>query len=217
VELVANTEIEIVADAFDIDGLIEQVEFFVNGVSIGTVIGAPYIIPFFLPSPGDYVLTAVATDNTGNSDISAAVTITSATVIGIAPTISITAPDNGADFFPGEDIEIIADAFDEDGLIEEVEFFVNGVSIGSASAFPYSVGYLLGSPGDYNITAIATDNTGNSAISLTVTVTSIGAGGGIGEVILTAGASPITGAEVIVTGAEILKFPELSVAIAVRV
>ncbi len=174
-----NTEITITANAADSDGLIAQVEFFVNDVSIGADTSTPYTANFTVPSPGSYAITAVATDNSGNATTSATVTITSATVgggTGTLPTVSITTPLNGAILFSGTNIFITADAFDSDGLIEKVEFFVNGSLVGASFSIPFFDPYVLSSPGTYIFTAVATDDDGNTTTSSAVSVTSISSG-----------------------------------------
>ena len=43
----------------------EQVEFFVNGVSIGADVSAPYEIEASFPDSGTYLIEAVSTNNAG--------------------------------------------------------------------------------------------------------------------------------------------------------
>jgi hypothetical protein len=66
------------ANAFDADGngTIEKVEFFANGVKLGEVGDAPYVLTVNLVSRGSYILTVTATDNTGMSTTSSPVVVT---------------------------------------------------------------------------------------------------------------------------------------------
>ena len=57
-------------NAFDSNGSITGVEFFVDGVSVGSDATAPYTLSWTPPSYDDYVLSATATDNDGNSNTS---------------------------------------------------------------------------------------------------------------------------------------------------
>ncbi|MFC4723562.1 polysaccharide lyase family 7 protein [Geojedonia litorea] len=87
-----------------------------------------------------------------------------------APTVAITAPSNGASFNDGDNVTIAANASDSDGTISQVEFFVNGSSVGVDTSSPYSVNWSIG-VGSYAITAVATDNQAASTTSSTVNVT----------------------------------------------
>ena len=87
-----------------------------------------------------------------------------------SPVVSITAPTDGAIFDQGQTISISADASDSDGSIQQVEFFVNGNSIGIDSVAPYSVMWQVVS-GNSVITAIATDNELATTTSSNVGVT----------------------------------------------
>ncbi len=57
--------ITITADASDSNGIITQVEFFIDNISIGTDVGEPYSIDWTIPVNGNYKIKAVATDNDG--------------------------------------------------------------------------------------------------------------------------------------------------------
>lgn len=59
------------ADASDSDGNIAKVEFFLNGISVGADTTAPYSVNWEAQQ-GSHMLTAVATDNTNMTAISAA-------------------------------------------------------------------------------------------------------------------------------------------------
>ena len=157
------------ADASDADGLITDVEFFINGVSIGSAAIFPFSLNFILPSPGSYSLTATATDNAGNLGFSQAVNFS--VVLGSPPVISISSPSSGNNFIPGAELILNAAANDPDGLITLVEFFVNDVSVGTASAAPFQVNFSLPSSGVYFIRSEATDNAGNVSASSSVVVT----------------------------------------------
>ncbi len=88
----------------------------------------------------------------------------------IAPTISINAPDNNSEFFVGTEISISAEASDLDGSIQQVEFFEGSNSIGTISSSPYNINWTSLDVGSYSITAIATDNDGNSTTSNAITI-----------------------------------------------
>lgn len=161
--------LDIRADASDSDGLVDDVEFFVNGVSVGTANIFPFSTNFTLPSPGNYILTATVTDNAGNVGFSQAVNFS--VVVGNPPVISISSPSSGNTFIPGAELILNAAANDSDGLIAQVEFFVNDVSVGTTTTAPFQVNFSLPSSGVYFIRSEATDNAGNVTASSSVVVT----------------------------------------------
>ncbi|WP_296620778.1 Ig-like domain-containing protein [Marivirga sp.] len=91
-----------------------------------------------------------------------------------APSVSITNPANGSSFTTGSEISIEAGAADSDGTIAQVEFFVNGGSIGIDTAEPYAANWSV-AEGTQTITASATDNEG--AISTSVEISISGTSG----------------------------------------
>ncbi len=87
-----------------------------------------------------------------------------------APSISITAPANNSTFSIGTPVVIEADATDE-GFIAQVEFFVDGISIGIDESAPYTADYTGLVAASHVITAKATDNEGLFTTSLPVNFT----------------------------------------------
>jgi len=98
-------------------------------------------------------------------------TIIKSGITGSPPSVSITAPSNGSNYTSPQAINIQASAFDSDGSVTEVRFFVNGVSIGVDNQAPYSINYALPANGTYNIMAVAEDNHNNTTQSSIVLVT----------------------------------------------
>ncbi len=162
--------VNITATASDVaPGTVTQVEFFVNGVSVGVDNTDPYAATYVATS-GTKNITAVATDNGGATTTSSIVTITVGT--NTAPLVNITAPANGTLVIGGAAVQIDANASDPGGAVAQVEFFVNGVSVGVDNTSPYSVSWTSGAPfGTRLLTAVATDNFGSSTTSATVSIT----------------------------------------------
>jgi ELWxxDGT repeat protein len=162
-----NTEtITFSADAND-DGSVSKVEFFATGNSIGIDTTAPFAISVTLAA-GPYSITAKATDNLGATATSAAINIT-VQVPNTPPTVSLTAPPEGARFLTTDTITFSATASD-DGSVSKVEFFANGNLIGTDTTAPYSISTTL-EAGGYSITAKATDNMNTTATSASITIT----------------------------------------------
>lgn len=100
----------------------------------------------------------------------------------VYPQVAITAPIAGTTVIEGDAIAIAASASDTDGAVAEVEFFVDGASIGSVEAEPFSISWQSAGIGLHTLTAIAVDDRGAHTTSspITVNVGSSGGGGGGG-------------------------------------
>jgi RHS repeat-associated protein len=105
-----------------------------------------------------YSFTAIATDNSGATTTSAAVSVR----VNAAPTVSITAPAS---------IAISAAAADTDGTIVSVAFYQNGSLITTLTAPPYSITWTGVPQGSYSLTAVASDDLGATTTSAPVSIT----------------------------------------------
>ncbi len=86
------------------------------------------------------------------------------------PTVSITAPSNGASFPSGANITVSANATD-DVSVARVEFRRGATSLGIDTSAPYSVVWNSATAGSHTLTAIATDGANASTTSAPVTIT----------------------------------------------
>jgi subtilisin family serine protease len=166
----APATIAIAAAASDSDDGIQQVAFYANGALIGTDANSPYSVPWTNVGGGVYSLTAVATDNTGATSASPAVSITVA-ASNTTPSVTLTSPADGATFTAPATIAVAADASDTDGSVASVAFYANGVLIGTATSSPFSIAWSNVPSGAYTVTAVAIDNLGASATSPGVSIT----------------------------------------------
>lgn len=174
-----NAATTITADASPSTGTstvitVTSVQFFANGVSIGTDTTAPFSMPWTPGTAGTYSLTAVVTDSSSSTKTSAAVSV-DAVDLGRAPVVSLTSPPSGSELIVGFATPLTATASDPDGNVVSVQFIANGSVVGTATTFPFGVTWTPTSPGTYSLTAKATDNTGNITTSTPVSVT-VGAG-----------------------------------------
>lgn len=87
------------------------------------------------------------------------------------PTVSLTAPANGASYAAGSNIAVAANAADSDGSISKVEFFRGTASLGVDTSAPYSVTWNNATAGSHTFKAVATDNGSASTTSATVSIT----------------------------------------------
>jgi hypothetical protein len=91
----------------------------------------------------------------------------------VPPVVRITRPRNGMTFAAPANIGIFAETFDRDGKIKTVEFYEGTNKIGdalsptniSSALYPYYFMWMDVSAGDYILTAVATDNSGESTKS----------------------------------------------------
>ena len=162
--------IAITATANDSDGSISKVEFFQGMAKLSETTVSPYNFTWIGAAAGNYILTVVATDNNGASTTSAPVDIR-VNAPNIPPTVSLTAPENGATFNAGSMVAITAIASDNDGSVSKVEFFQGAVKLGEATTSPYSYAWINVPVGSYALTAVATDNLGATVISTMINIT----------------------------------------------
>lgn len=155
---------------------VANVQFKVDGANTGAAIAvAPYAYSLDTTalSAGNHVITAVATDSSGNSATSAAVAVkvNNGTPDTTPPTVSMTAPGNGATV--SSTITISANATDNVS-VASVQFQVDSANAGAVvvvAPYTYSWDTTKTSNGAHTLRAIAKDGAGNSATSASVTVT----------------------------------------------
>ncbi|MBB5351435.1 hypothetical protein HNR46_001671 [Haloferula luteola] len=87
------------------------------------------------------------------------------------PEVAVTSPLEGDRYLLGETIALTASASDADGTITKVDFFDNGVLVGSDNAEPFEFSYTNAPLGGlHRLTAVATDNLGETSLSGEVVV-----------------------------------------------
>jgi hypothetical protein len=166
----APATVPISATASDTDGSVKLVEFFQGTTKLGEDTTAPYSFSWTNVAAGNYSLTARATDNIGATTTSAAIAIT-VTGPNAPPSVSITAPADGATFTAPATITINANATDTGGSVTLVEFFQGSTKLGEDATASYSFSWQNVPAGSYVLTARATDNTGATTTSAPVGVT----------------------------------------------
>lgn len=163
----APTNLILSATASDADGSVTKVEFFSNGsTKIGEDASSPYSITWTNVTPGPHVLTARGTDNFGITGDSLPVTV----VIRGAPAVSITAPTNGATFYPPSAVPISVSASDPDGIVTVLELFQNGVLLAATNKPALSWSWNAPTATNHTLTARATDDRGLMTTSAPVSI-----------------------------------------------
>ena len=143
---------------------ITRVEFFQGSTLLATSTSAPYGFSWNAPN-GPITLTARAYDGEGNTGTASV----SFTVDNQAPTVAITSPAEGGTV--SGTVQVTASATDNVG-VSRVDFYANGVSIGTRTSAPYTVSWnTTGLTGTQRLRAMALDTAGNSMYSAFVNVT----------------------------------------------
>jgi RHS repeat-associated protein len=160
------------ATAPEANDTVAKVDFFANGVLIGTDTTKAYSFAWTNPNPGTYTLTAVATDGQGAQTTSAARTIT-VNAANLPPTVTLKSPANNAVLAQTASITVLAGAAapEDNDTVARVDFYANGTLIGSDATKAYSIVWANPNPGTYTLTAIATDGQGAQTTSAARTVT----------------------------------------------
>ena len=123
-----------------------------------------------------------------------------------APSVNITQPTESQFFNPNTNINITANAADNDGSISKVDFYAGSNLLGSATASPYSFTWNNVAAGNYSLTAVATDDLGAVTTSVPVNITvNVSSGVIAGTVTQLNGTTPVGGASVrILSGATLV-------------
>jgi hypothetical protein len=163
--------VNVTASASDNVGVV-SVQFMLDATNLGSpVISAPYTVSWNTTSAtnGSHTISAVALDGAGNVGTSAGVVVTVSNT-AVAPTISLTAPTNGANL--SGIINITANASAQSG-IANVQFTLDGANLGTPVATaPYTLAWATTGAGNgsHSLSAVATNSLGNSASASPVTV-----------------------------------------------
>src|SRR5665213_414004 len=172
--------------------LATNMEFFAgtNDLGKGVQLGGPMFAQNFLltwtnPPPGDYALTAVVTGYGGNAIIPVPVNVT--IMQGLPPNhppvVNIIDPKSGDVFYTPTNVQILAQAVDQDGFITNVEFFAGTADLGKGlpvvldppgmngvTGLVYLLNWQNVPANKYLLTAVTTDNGGLSTTSAPVNI-----------------------------------------------
>ncbi len=171
--------ITITANAQDEDGDLDRVEFWLGERKLGQVSKAPFNFMYVADQIGELTLAAKAIDKTGlTATDSVKVLVEEAMIVPQPPVIALTSPRDGQTVFIGKVMTLGAEATDVNDDLTNVEFFVSGVSVGSASEMPFVASWTPVTEGAFIITAIATDAEGHKTTAASVTVQAQEAGNG---------------------------------------
>ncbi|HEY7118821.1 MAG TPA: Ig-like domain-containing protein [Tepidisphaeraceae bacterium] len=168
-----NGTIPVNANASDDVGVV-GVQFKLDGNNLGAEdTTAPYSVNWATTgaSNANHTLTAVARDAAGHSTLSVVVNVTVNNPDTTFPTVSLTAPANGATV--SNSLTLSANASDNVGVVG-VQFLLDGNAIGNEdTTSPYSITWdsTSASNGIHTLSARARDAAGNITTSATRSVT----------------------------------------------
>jgi len=159
------------ASAADADGTMAKVEFYQGATKLGEVVASPFSFAVNGVAAGSYSFSARAVDNLGATTASAPIGVTVTAPANQPPTVSLTAPLDGASFTAPAVVTLAAVASDPDGTVARVEFYQGGTKIGEDAVAPYQFTTASLAAGSYAFSARAYDNLGAAASSPSVSVT----------------------------------------------
>lgn len=162
-----HADVSISASASASGTNVARVEFFANGSKLGQDTSSPYTFTWQHVLEGVFQLTARATDARGLTATSAVVTIT---VTNLPPQVTLTSPVDGATFVVPANVTLVAAPSDPDDEVAKVEFFSGATKLGEATAGPYSITWSNVAVGNYQLTAVVTDDDAGTATSPAVSV-----------------------------------------------
>lgn len=162
---------------------VKQVEFFIDGALAATDKVAPFGFLMTAPAVGAHTLVARVTDS---ADVTTDATVAFETTAPYSqlPSVALQIPASGSSMTIGSVLYMAASATDLDGGIQNVSFYLDGNLVATDSSVPYSAVTLPNNPGVATVTAVARDNSGNTA-SATATVNVLGTAQSVPSVLLT--------------------------------
>jgi len=177
--VIVNTPVTFSATGSAPNGNIASVAFAVDGAVVATLTKYPYQYTYTFANLGTYNVSATVTDNVGDTYTPPSPTVV---IVGIEPppTVNITTPTTGGILTTGASVTVSANASSLSGTIAQVQFFENGISIGTATTPPYTESFTPLSAGIYTFTAIATDGAGETTTTSPVIVEVFPATSGLG-------------------------------------
>ena len=165
--------VNVTANASDSGSGMARVDFLLDGAVTSSDNAAPYAWSWNSASttPGSHTLSARAYDVAGNSAPASNVVVTVVAPDTTAPTVSITAPVNGAAV--SGTVSVTASASDTGSGVARVEFYLDSVLTNTDTTSPYSWSWdtTTATAGAHTLSAKAYDVAGNSAPSTNVSVT----------------------------------------------
>ncbi len=155
-------DIDFTVSANSPNGPIESVKFFINGSLFGTDTLQPYKFSWNSVPAGDHTVYAIASDINGTTSQSNDYNIF--VKANTPPSIEFYYPNQGQEFSPGETVRIYVSSHDNDGQVEMIELYANGLLI-ETLIDENEYDWEGVTSGNYTLTAVAYDDNGASTSS----------------------------------------------------
>lgn len=156
--------------ASDPDGAVTKVELFRGTTKVGETVAPPYQFEFSQVQAGEYSFVARATDDRGAATDSDALSVV-VTSTNAAPLVAVTSPAPDAVFSAPVSLDLAAAVADPDGSVVTVQFFAGDVRLGEDADAPFVLTWPDVPPGNYEVWARATDNSGGATDSARIAFT----------------------------------------------
>ncbi|MCZ7636595.1 MAG: Ig-like domain-containing protein [Verrucomicrobia bacterium] len=159
-----GSTVELRAEVRDEDGIVTRVRFLSANEELGELLVPPYVLNWQPAAPGEYLISAIATDNLGVSTRTAPARL----IVNAPPTISLSDPNAGGPLVSPASFILEAEAHDPEGAIGEVEFRYlphreAPVRLGVVSTAPYRWELVDFMGTDGHVEAVVRDDYGASA------------------------------------------------------
>lgn len=167
-----GSELAVVVQASHPSGLINKVEVFANGERLGEATRSgenEYKLELAKIQRALYSIVAIVTDASGVTTTSTTINVT----VTKPPVVTIVKPSEGASFPSLYNINVTARAIATDGSIRKVDFYSNGILIGTANDVgteQFMITWRQLPDGVHSLTAVATDELGASSKSESVKI-----------------------------------------------
>ena len=164
----AGSSIALSATASDSDGAVSRVEFYANATRVGEALAPAFNAIWSNLPTGQYALSAVAIDDSGEATVSVPVFLT--VITNAVPRVAITNPPDGAELHAGANLILTAAASDTNGAVVRVEFYAGNAKLGESLGPVFSTSWSNVPLGAHTLTALAFDNSGAWRVSPPVNI-----------------------------------------------
>ena len=163
--ILTGTTVNLTATATD-NISVSQVEFFVDGVSVGVDFSSPYAATY-VATAGTHTVVAKSKDSDCVVTTSSSATFTAAS--NANPTVTVSAPASAIASSTNNlaSVTFTASPVDNDGVssISQVQFFVGTTLVGTVTSAPWTVNYNASIGNGQLVKAVVTDNLGLTGTS----------------------------------------------------
>lgn len=163
----------------DWDSLARQQTIDILDASSGSLLDSQIMSGF---SNGQYLVwrltghVSIRVTRTGGPNAALSAIFFDPALTGTPPTIHLTSPDPTTSVTAPATVTVAADVQDVDAAIMQVILYAGTTAVGRVTAPPYEVSWNVGLPGQYTLTAVATNSVGQTTTSAPLTVIIGGSG-----------------------------------------